>query len=893
MPPLKKVSFHFCRFASQIFHTGFRIPPGLLLCLLLLASPAFGQNYAWKSVTIKGGGFISGIITHPNAPGLIYCRTDIGGAYRWNQANNSWIPLLDFAADANIDGVESLAIDPSDSNRLYIAASRGSPAVLLVSTNQGATFSTFTPPFSLNGNADGRNGGERMAVDPNLNSILYYGTRTSGLYKSTNFGANWAKVTSFPVSTTANAVGLPYVQFIPDSGSPGSATPIIFVGVSQGGANLYRSTDAGATWTNVPTIPTANLATSLQLAHHAALDGLGNMYLTFNNNQGPNNITNGIVLKLNLSTMTFTDVSPPKDPFAQGGYAGVCVDRQNPNTVVVSTMDRWWAPAPTPAWDEIYRSIDGGTTWTQCGPNVLPDSTSAPWSIARNPHWAGDVEIDPFNSNHCFFITGYGVIGTSNLTSGSVNWRFNNDGLEETVPLGITSPPSGPYLLSVHGDIGGFEHYNLDVSPPLSNYFSTHRVTSDSIDFAEANPAVVARTAREAPYGAYSLDGGTTWSDFGSAPSGANTGNAGQIAVSADGNRFVWGPPSSVLYYSLNHGGNWTASSGGPTGSLSPVADRVNSSKFYVYSGGKVYVSTNGGITFAAGASVSSGTVPRAVFGHEGDLWIPRGNSGLMRSTNSGATFASIAGVTQASYVGFGKAAAGQNYPAVFISGTVGGVFGLYRSDDIGVTWVRINDTLHQYGLGSIHDLCGDPRVYGRVYFGTEGRGIVYGSFAAPPAAPASLAANAGDGMVALNWPPVSGAEAYNIKRSQISGNSYTLVATNTAVVFTNTGLNDGTMYYYVVTAMNSAGEGANSPEAAALPVASVSPQIAFSMAGNQAQVSWPQDHTGWLLQTQTNPPGAGMSTNWVTIGGSGGSNQLFLPADNVNGSVYFRLVHP
>src|ERR1022692_3546099 len=110
--------------------------------LLLFSASALAQTYNWKPVVIKGGGFVSGIITHPNASGVVYCRTDgfvsgiithpnasgvvycrtdIGGAYRWNPTNNSWIPLLDFAADANIYGAESLAIDPSDSNRLYIA----------------------------------------------------------------------------------------------------------------------------------------------------------------------------------------------------------------------------------------------------------------------------------------------------------------------------------------------------------------------------------------------------------------------------------------------------------------------------------------------------------------------------------------------------------------------------------------------------------------------------------------------------------------------------------------------------------------------------------------------------------------------------------------------------
>src|SRR5688500_127349 len=61
---------------------------GVILALGLGAMRGAAQSYVWKSVAIKGGGFVSGIITHPNAPGVIYCRTDIGGAYRWNAPSN-------------------------------------------------------------------------------------------------------------------------------------------------------------------------------------------------------------------------------------------------------------------------------------------------------------------------------------------------------------------------------------------------------------------------------------------------------------------------------------------------------------------------------------------------------------------------------------------------------------------------------------------------------------------------------------------------------------------------------------------------------------------------------------------------------------------------------------
>lgn len=75
--------------------------------------------------------------------------------------------------------------------------------------------------------------------------------------------------------------------------------------------------------------------------------------------------------------------------------------------------------------------------------------------------------------------------------------------------------------------------------------------------------------------------------------------------------------------------------------------------------------------------------------------------------------------------MGFGKAAPGRTNSAAFLAGTVGQTRGVFQSDDAGVIWKRINNDNHRYGwIGQV--VIGDPRVYGRVYIGTNGRGIVY-----------------------------------------------------------------------------------------------------------------------------------------------------------------------
>lgn len=167
-------------------------------------------------------------------------------------------------------------------------------------------------------------------------------------------------------------------------------------------------------------------------------------------------------------------------------------------------------------------------------------------------------------------------------------------------------------------------------------------------------------------------------------------------------------------------------------------------------------------------------------------------------------------------------------------------------------------------------------------------------SFVTPLAAPTGFTGRMGDSRVTLNWNASLNANGYNLKRSLTNGGPYALITSNlTTLAFTNTGLLNGTNYYYVITSTNATGESSNSTELSIRPVSAAQPSLACAFDGSQLQLIWPGDHTGWILQMQTNPPGNGLGTNWVSVPESVQNNQYLVPPDSSVGSSFYRLLSP
>ena len=108
-----------------------------------------------------------------------------------------------------------------------------------------------------------------------------------------------------------------------------------------------------------------------------------------------------------------------------------------------------------------------------------------------------------------------------------------------------------------------------------------------------------------------------------------------------------------------------------------------------------------------------------------------------------------------------------------------------------------------------------------------------------PPSPPTGLAATPGSGQVALAWNPSSGATSYRVKRATVSGGPYGLIASPTSPGYTDTSVTNGTTYYYVVSAVNAAGESNNSSQVSATPQAPLpSPPTGLAATPGSGQVA-------------------------------------------------------
>ena len=755
-------------------------------------SASVPPSAGWTTVKMGGGGYIPGIIYHPTVDKLRYARTDMDGVYRWDDSSSQWTPLTDEFApeDGGHQGAESMAVDPTDAHMVYMTTSMSvsyGNGRFYYSSNQGDTWNYVALPFPVGSNNQGRAIGERLMVDPNLPSTLFYASRTAGLWKSIDSGLNWSQVTSLsPYKMSASditnsnggsPVGVEFVVFdttVPTTGftPTGSATQTIYVGVAPDykdlaglSSYLYKSTDGGASWTGI-TIPTAVTSATtgtpptpvLPYIPHMARSADGMFYVPFASSSGPGSSAPSWLYKFDGST-TWTKLIASGEGLYYGGIGGLSVYGSGATTKIAMGISGTWGDA---TWVQIVMaSDDDGANWHEIGRSGDLDGSLDYHDVTGYWGWADTLQIDPFNPNHVSYVLGGGIMSTTEAFSSGwlPHWTFDVDGIEEMVNLDMTAPPptASYVLLSAHGDTGLFVNTSLTSSENIRPS-GLGAGNGTGIDMAWDDPAYIVGvgTFGSTSNGAYSTDSGVTWTNFQTVPpTASNTGDHSKVAVTADGSNIVWSVAGQIPYYSEDNGNTWIATNlpapvSAYGASYHIAADRKNPLKVYAYdhggewwispASGKFYYSIDGGHTFTASAqtwdSYGFNNTDLAVNPFvEGDLWLADANN-LWHSVDSGVTWTKLTGTlvgtgntTQhgAMKVALGAPAAGSSYSAaVYFVGRLltNGVYvyGVYRSDDEGVSWTRIDDDNHRYG--GVGGIVADTSVYGRVYL--AGRGMDY-----------------------------------------------------------------------------------------------------------------------------------------------------------------------
>lgn len=709
----------------------------------------------WETVKIGAGGFCTGINASPTGS-VILIRTDTHGAYRWNSATSEWVQLINATSMASAaqfpdcwSGVTEIVCAPSLPSRLYMAFMGD----VYRSDDTGDTWTVTTMDYaaytdpSANG---GRNKvcGQKMAVDPANPDVVYFGTPEAGVYYTVNGGTNWTQIANgtIPFCTTQLDnfyPGHPGICFDPTSGTTGGKTNKIYI--PSYGNGVYQSTNAGSSWAALSSGPTQ--------VTHAKIDQNGNYY----------------------ATQIHAAEAETLYKWNGSAFSAIGSGVRHIDTVLISPSDANYVVAVT-GGGYLEISEDAGATWESPIMTHSRVSADIPWLAWTEEEYmsVGDAIFDPATPGQVILSQGIGVWTTPlSGTPASTVWTSRSKGIENLTSNTVICPPNG-YPILAAWDRSCFTVINPEVYP------DEHSPTNDiairmawDVDYASSDPAYIAYLSNYAAvathkFGWYSTDKGLTWAAFATSPGATGTialqttGNwtksGGCLAISTPLNIVAVPSNSSLPWYTKDGGTTWTeievsgVATSGETGwgwaYYNPfkcvTADRVNANTFYLYNylTQGLYRSTDSGDSWT---KMNTGNIDvwaaintqlKAVPGQAGHLFLAGGKAGnsgdtnpgqtlLSRSTDGGATWSAVANVEEAYCVGFGAAAPGQSYPAVYFTGWLSDVFGIWRSVDNCSTWEKIGD----YPGGSLdwmESIDASKEVYGTVYGSMQGSGYVY-----------------------------------------------------------------------------------------------------------------------------------------------------------------------
>lgn len=703
-----------------------------------------------SNIDLNGGGFVTGIVAHPLNEEIVYARTDVGGAYRYDVANNKWISITDFLPKANMYGIDAIAVDPNNENVVYIQAGcywYKSGHAIYKSTNKGQTWTDISITDDkrvFSANDINRTAGEALLVDPTDSNVIYCGTRTDGLWITRDGGNSWAK-SSLPVSELEGSARSTGIRTI-----TADASGNIYAGVydySDISGGVYKSTDAGFTWSLMENSPIYPLY----------IKTVGNDVYVSSGETFSAEVA-AEFKKYDSSTSAWIDMTPD-------GYsgAGSFDTYTNDNDELVILL------AESKKGSSLYKKV-GNEDWIKITQRDITKDvdSSATWFTDNHSQllgeyaYVGDVEITTVNGNNQVWITDGGVGIWKSDDAETNEFSACVKGLEVFFANAIDIPNNvqgtKPFYASVAdwGMIISDGENSSELKSVDETYFASGKDVESS--YSNGNYVVASVKTDDGVNVITSTDAGANW-NFGefydeylntyakiAVSSTFEEGDTPNIVMIPSGSSDI---DTSFVYYSDDFGESWGISalddydfeleglSNQTYGYNLIDSDKVDGNTFYIYNptNATVYTSRDGGETFVSSyvellaspdldADHMYNPTIAAKPGVEGEVWISN-SKGLFKSTDYGVTFEKVQSDATVKHVrafSFGKGLT-DAIPSVYILGNVEGERGLFRSDDNGATWCKINNDVSLEI--NVTEIVGDMNTYAKVYVATYGRGIM------------------------------------------------------------------------------------------------------------------------------------------------------------------------
>lgn len=608
----------------------------------------------WRQAGFGTAGNFTGVYFDPKQPGVVYATSDVAGVMYSADNGDHWevrsVGLGNYQ-------VASFAIDPFDSNTLYAGAgalAESNRAGIYVSHNAGLTWNQLENTAANQITFRRFRTFNAIAPDPAHQGVLLSGSRSTGIWRTTDTGMSWTQVYAAPIINTPPIYVMDFGDDPAAATTPAPVSVVFFdpsdpnlVYAGFNGAGIVRSADGGLAWEPVNSgLPDEAGVKYLAVARdgviYAAL-GESGVYKSTDRGDSWQPINDTLQALLPGSPISSVIVHP---------------DDSNIAYLTVVSYD----------YPSVWWTTDGGVTWTPrwSEDTVIPDAVNEPswnWQSGLSPNLSWMAAFDPFDPQQIIYVNFWTIFRSQD---GGAHWTEIAAGAQNTcvntVLVDTDHAPGEPDVwYATHWDAGLLSSKDQGATwqrllPPVSTDW-----------WGEVEPLsghywglVVVRVG-ETKYFYVASD---PWNvDYGS-----------KLLRSTDGVHWttIFNPPRPK--------GTWL---GGAM--LGLAVDPTQPSILYVtQDGGQVFKSTDNGNTWAPTPTQPGNSFTYAlVVDDAGRVYVGTLMEGLWRSTDGGDSWQRVL-PDQATF-----------FQALAVPGTVYAAAGdanLYRTTDGGDTWQRLTD---------------------------------------------------------------------------------------------------------------------------------------------------------------------------------------------------------